>query len=331
MALTLTQLTDDYMESVRHEQGCTRQTCYCYRSWLNSYLKWLSANGHPDEISSFSEEVLRSYQYAISKRGLRPRTVRAAFAPLRGLGAFLVRHGVSATNTALGVSLPKRDAAKRDIVTVEEARLLIAGASSLYPLKRRALGRAMIFTLTMTGVRFTEWIDLKMADVNLHDGTLLVAQGKGLKSRKLFPPPECMAVIAEWLKERDGMRCRHDYLFAYDASRRVAENGARHLLEEVKSVAGLSTHDNIKPHSLRHCFATRMLTNGANMKVIQTALGHTDIKTTAIYLHADEIETAKMALYASLEAPRPDTGKAATERKPTQAQFRRQRRETGRK
>lgn len=107
---------------------------------------------------------------------------------------------------------------------------------------------------------------MKVTDVSLANGTVLVACGKGSKSRMLYTPKQCMEAIGTWLEARD-KECRHQWLWSENKGRRMGEISVRDLLEEVKAVAGLSDHDNIKPHSLRHAFATRMMQNGAPIRL----------------------------------------------------------------
>jgi len=159
--------------------------------------------------------------------------------------------------------------------------------------------------LIFCGVRFSELIAVKVSHLNLPDRTLLVASGKGSKSRMLYPPPECLNALSEWTAYRAKMGCRHDWLFAYDANRRVGKIAVREMLEDIKAIAGLASHDNIKPHSIRHAFATRLMENGADIRSIQAALGHADATTTLIYLHAAEQPAKAMAELASLTAKPP--------------------------
>ena len=93
---------------------------------------------------------------------------------------------------------------------------------------------------------------------------------------------------------------QHEWLWAYNAGRRVGDTSFRELLEEVKAAAGLQGHENIKTHSLRHFFATLLDSNGAPLKVIQAALGHSSAQTTLIYLHNSEKDLQRMASFASL-------------------------------
>ncbi|MGI4790206.1 MAG: tyrosine-type recombinase/integrase [Janthinobacterium lividum] len=297
--LSLSTLTTDYLNALRHERGCAQTTCFTYASWLRHFRKWLGENGHDaEDMAAFSAPVLRAYFYALSSRELRPRSIRSAFNPLRGFGEFLVSHHLLPDNPAKAITMPKKDAARRLTISPAEVAALLDGVERLHPPRRTVLARAIIYTFVFTGVRFQEALDLKIGDVSVSGGTVLVASGKGSKSRQLYPPQLCMDALRQWLAVRG--ECRHDWLWAENRGRRVGEMGVRDLLEEVKAIAGLRDHDNIKPHSLRHAFATRMMANGASLKTIQSSLGHSQLQTTAIYIHAEEHETRKMAEFAAM-------------------------------
>ena len=206
-------------------------------------------------------------------------------------------------NPAKAMALPKKDAAGRKTVSRDEVVALLAAARRLYPKRRAELAHALVSTLVYTGVRFSELLNLKLGDVNMAESNILVTDGKGAKSRRLYPPPVCMEAIAAWLAVRGD--CTNDWLWAEGKTRRTGEICIRSLLEAVKAAAGLSGQDNVKPHSLRHFFATNLVNNGASLKVVQSALGHNHLVTTAIYVHADEEETKKMAEFAVVKLAEP--------------------------
>ena len=251
----------------------------------------------------FSTPVLRRYLYSLSARGLRPRTIHGLFDPLRGLGNFLVDNGVLTANPVLALKMPKKDAAQCLTISREEIAALLEALERQRDPRHTALSRAILHTLVFCGLRAQECLDLKVAHVSLDNKTLLVASGKGRKSRMLYPSPECLAALSEWLLVREA-DCTHDWLWAEDRGRRVGYEGLRQMLEEIKCLAGLRDHANIKCHSIRHFFATHLLERGATIKQIQAAMGHSMAQTTFVYLHLGEAESKAMADLASLDAPR---------------------------
>lgn len=107
--LSLRRLSDDYMNYLQHERRCARTTLIGYRCWLNIFNAWLDSNGHPGaDLSAFTTITLRSYQYAMSQKKKRPRTILSAFNPIKGLGEFLVVHGLLTVNPAKALTMQKK-------------------------------------------------------------------------------------------------------------------------------------------------------------------------------------------------------------------------------
>src|SRR5207248_1788657 len=136
----------------------------------------------------------------------------------------------------------------------------------------------------------------------------------------------------EWLALRQTRKTRHGYLFVREGGRRVGDKTLSTSLEEIKAIAGLKGDPRIRPHSIRHAAATRLLRNGADIRSIQTWLGHSDLKTTAIYLHSDE---QQIRAVAHLAAFRPQLEQHSptpvVERQPDRHAFFQQRRRIDRK
>lgn len=160
--------------------------------------------------------------------------------------------------------------------------------------------RAIVSVLVYGALRRQECLDLRVGDIGLDKACIIVKQGKGQKGRTVYPHAECMNALRDWLAMRP--KVDHDYLFPYDKKRRVEKQGIARIIEDVKSIAGLGDHHNIKPHSLRHNCATRLLRAGADMRTIQSFLGHSHLSTTAIYLHTDEQQLRNIASLGGLGA-----------------------------
>jgi site-specific recombinase XerD len=294
----------DYLRHILYERGLSKLTFKHYQARLHGLQRWMGENGFPDAtLDALTTPTLRRYLYALSSRGLRPRTVRGVFNAVRGLCEFLVEMGGLETNPATSIKLPKMDAAKRLTVSDEEIAGLL-GACERQPKPRQiALSRAVLSVLIYAGLRRAETCDLKVDDFDPKECSLLVRNGKGSKSRRVYLPTECVTALREWLAVRE-TDCKHDFLFSLDRNRRMHNNGIATLIETVKAIAGYAGRENIKPHSLRHACATRLLRNGADLRSIQAFLGHTSIVVTAQYLHTDEEQLRSIADLSSLQTKR---------------------------
>lgn len=294
--MVLSEAIEDYGEFMRHELGHTASTYHAYVSWHRNFGRWLAENGFPDPpVTEISEALIRRYSYSMSSRGVRPRTIRGALHALRALFRYLHEQGAVKSNPTTEVRLPKKDAATRLTVTDEDLIRLLEATERQRSDFRCVRDRAVLSVLIFCGVRRQELLDLKVDAVSLADRSLLIQQGKGMKARTVYLCDEVLSALREWLALRQTIQCRHNALFTGETRAALGEVGLRHMLEEIKAIAGLKDDPRIKPHSIRHAAATRLLRNGADIRSIQTWLGHSQLQTTAVYLHTDEQQCRKIA------------------------------------
>ena len=300
----------DYLHYLKHEQRAAETTIIGYQSGLNALLRWMKENGHPDPtMFDFTTPTLRRYYYFHSERGLRPRSLQGKFHPIKAISAFLIKHGVLKSNPTDGITLPKKDPAQRLTISETEVRALLEGCERLAGVKRVSLCRAILSVLIFSGLRRQECLDLHIADYDQREGYLYVRHGKGDKARTVYLPDVARHALDDWLLQRP-TDSEQLYLFMLDRHRRVGHEALRSIVEEVKSIAGLRGGPNIKPHSLRHFYATHLLKSGADLESIRRLLGHSDLRTTSIYLHADEGRLKEVAQLSALQpqalpAPKP--------------------------
>lgn len=296
----------DYVAYIRHEKGLSKLTVLHYQSNLRALLRWLKESGFGDEpeVDVLTLPTLRRYLYQMSARRLRPRSINTAFHGVRGLCVFLVENGAITENPTTKLIMPKKDAVERRTVSEEEIALLLEACERQPNPRQIALYRALLSVLVYGGLRRAEVCDLHVDDVNLKEGSILIRQGKGKKSRKVFVCTDCIAAMREWLAVRES-DTKHDYLFALDRLRRVHNQGIATLVNNLKATAGLRDHTNIVPHALRHACATRLMQNGADLRSIQSFLGHSSLTVTALYLHTSEEQLRNIAELGALK-PRTD-------------------------
>ena len=300
----LSQAMDEYAAYLAHEQHASSTTQVGYKSWLRRFRRFATERyGREPALAELTVEDLRSYLYSLSEQRLRPRTLRGAMYPLRGLFALAVERGHRADNPALGVKLPKKDAALRETVSDADLERLVSGCERHANSERRRMSKAVLAVLVYGGLRRQELLDLQVSDNDLGEGKVLVRSGKGAKSRSLFVCQPCVQALRAWLSVRPSSN--HPYLFIADRGRRLGEVGLVRLIEEAKSLADLRDGSNIKPHSIRHAAATRLMRNGADLRSIQQFLGHSQLQTTAIYLHTDEQQLQRIAEFSAFKERTP--------------------------
>lgn len=308
--MRFSEAIDDYRTAARHELGHSQATYYSYIAILKQFARWLEESGQPDPlVGEVTSQLIRRYYYALNGEGLRPRTIRGKLNALRALFGYLAAQGVIPENPALAIKMPRLDAAQRLLVSDDDLQKLLEAAERQRTDFRCVRDRAILSVLIFCGLRRSELLDLEVQHVNVEAGVLLVQQGKGKKARSVPLCAEVLPVLRDWLAIRHGLKCRHSYLFVNETRRRVGEQGLARMLEDVKAIAGMRGDRRVLPHSIRHAAATRLLRNGADLKSIQTWLGHSDLKTTADYLHSDEQQIRSIADLAGFrQQPEPAAG-----------------------
>jgi site-specific recombinase XerD len=294
---------EDYFAFIQHEQRVEQATLETYKSWLRHLYRWLEANGYPDpDLSVFSTITLRRFLYYLSgEKKYRPRTIRGVFYPIKGLARHLVENGALAENPCLSIKMPKKDAAVRLTVSADEVAALLAACERQYKPRQIALSRAILCVLVYGGLRRSELMNLRLSNFNGDEKSILIANGKGNKSRKVFVCETCLAALREWLAMREPDTTT-DYLFTFDRSRRVHERGLHTIVEQVKAAAGMADRTTLTPHVLRHFYASHLMQQGAPLTSIQHALGHANLTTTAQYLHVNEQSLREIASLSELPA-----------------------------
>lgn len=272
---------DAFLDYARVERGLSRNTIESYARDLNGFLAFLRAQAI-DDFEQVDLGVVSHWLRSLTERGLSPKSSARHLSALRGLMRFLVREDELeadptelAARARIGRRLPRP-------LSVEQVLRLIDTPD---PQRARGLrDRAMLSLMYASGLRVSELLGLKLRDVDLARG-VLAAYGKGGK-RRLVPVGE---VALQHLEA---------HLAAQPAARRLAAEGwvfhrpsgkpwTRQMVWKLVSTHARSAGipGRVHPHRLRHSFATHLLAGGADLRSVQTLLGHSDIVTTEIYTH----------------------------------------------
>lgn len=177
-----------------------------------------------------------------------------------------------------------------DILTIEEQKELLNQFNLRYITPQR--NRAMINLMLNTGLRLSEVTSLKWRDINLMTGQLKVVQGKGAKDRILYINSEMIKELQEWKERQFKEWGESSLVFTSRTLKELDGKAVRKMVKTYTDKAGIDK--NISPHNLRHTFASDLLRETKNIRIVQKALGHSDIGTTQIYTHIvdDELEDA---------------------------------------
>jgi len=274
-------LVERFLESLWMEKGLSPHTVAAYRSDLAQYQCWLQERG-VELHGSGREAILDHLAWRLSA-GYQARSTARFLSGLRGFYRFLLREGLIEQDPTLQVELPQLGRPLPKSLSEADVEALLAAPDIGEPIGLR--DRAMLEVLYACGLRVTELIGLTLEQVNLRQGVLRVF-GKGSKERLVPLGEEAMVWVARYVRDSrplllDGKPS--DVLFPSLRGEQMTRQTFWYRIKHQARVASISK--SLSPHTLRHAFATHLLNHGANLRVVQMLLGHSDLSTTQIYTH----------------------------------------------
>ena len=272
---------DRFLDAVWMERGLSPNTLAAYRADLTALDRWLDSRN--TDITTAKRADLLSFMASRIEAGARPRSTARQLSSFRRFYRYLVREGVVREDPTAQIDMPKVGRSLPRSLTEEEVEALLAAPSVSDPLGHR--DRTMLEVLYATGLRVSELVSLKISSVSLSQGVLRIV-GKGDRER-LIPLGE---EAVQWLQQfLQGPRVeillerQTDYLFPTRRGDRMTRQAFWHIIKRHARNAGVQKE--LSPHTLRHAFATHLLNHGADLRVVQMLLGHSDLSTTQIYTH----------------------------------------------
>jgi site-specific recombinase XerD len=273
--ITFDEAVLKFVEYLASYRSYSPSTVGAYRRDLQLLREFLGGgNRHlPDPGEITRQQVI---QFGVSLSGMAPLSVRRKLACLSSFFGFLQDMGYIQGNPARRLPLPKTEQLVPVTLSREEAQQLVSAAD-------RPWTRCLVVLLLTTGMRRSEAVDITLDDIDLDNGELLV-HGKGSKERTVPLTQEAIAAIRDYRKRRKKTNCQR--LFVSQTGEPIQGRIVNRILNRVVEKAGLKGRG-ITPHTLRHTFATHLIRNGTDIRTVQELLGHSDIQTTARYLHSD--------------------------------------------
>ncbi len=270
-----------FLDRIWMERGLSDNTLTAYRSDLKSTAAWLKIRGV--NLTSAQRPDLLEYLAVCVTQGARPRSTARLLSSLRRFFQYLIREGVREDDPAALITSPKLGQPLPKSLTESEVEALLAAPDTGTALGMR--DRCMLEVLYATGLRVTELIGLRIEMVNLRQGVVKVI-GKGNKERLVPLGDEALDWLARYLDEtrKEQLKGQQtDYLFVTARRGPMTRQAFWYTVKRHAQKAGVTKH--LSPHTLRHSFATHLLNHGADLRVVQMLLGHSDLSTTQIYTH----------------------------------------------
>ena len=273
---------DEFCDALWLEDGLSRNTLDSYRRDLSQFQLWLTKQRHKLLVEAEHSDLLEYIAHRVAGQ-LKATTTSRLLSSLKRFYQHALRQGKIRSDPSLNIDAPKLPRGLPKSLTEEDVEKLLAA-----PNVEEALGlrdRTMFETLYASGLRVSELVTLKISQVSQDMGVVRI-MGKGSKERLVPLGEEALTWMQRYLKESRpkilGKRTA-DAMFVTARGTAMTRQSFWHLLKRHAVNAGLNK--TISPHTLRHAFATHLLNHGADLRVVQLLLGHSDISTTQIYTH----------------------------------------------
>ena len=267
------QIIGEYLEYLELEKGLSQNTLDAYRRDLENF----SDNLNTEDIKSVDRLMINTYVRTLREKKLAPTSIIRKVASLRGFFKWATSVGILEKNPASTLEQPKVPQRLPKVITVKDIEDMLR--NNLTPLEH-----VIIELLYSCGLRVSELVNLKINDIDLAS-KYVRCFGKGSKERIIPIGETAKTVVKEYLPTRDLLIKKYNL----NTKRMlISENGRMITRQDVYTFIhnqGKLIHKNISPHTLRHSFATHLLENGADLRIVQELLGHSDVSTTQLYTH----------------------------------------------
>ncbi len=278
---------DGFILYLATERGLSTNYQLLVRGCLEAFTKALSSAETPSiPVTSITTDAISGYMDTRQQDGLAASSLREHVIAIKIFCRFLVSRGHLPKDPSDAILAPRPGQSLPETLNEQDIRTLLESINSALPLGKR--DRAIAELLYASGLRVSELVNAELHEIDLENGFLRVT-GKGDKTRILPIGRPALESLNNYLDtERPSLvkpkSSAHIFLGAH--GRRLTPERIRQILKNRATHAGIKKH--IYPHLLRHSFATHLLQNGADLRVIQELLGHADIATTQVYTHVDQ-------------------------------------------
>lgn len=271
---------DMYLEYLKVERKYSDKTIISYKDDLIEYNEFLLNNF--TNILDISSEITQMYMKYLYDRGITKSSISRKLSSIRGLYNYLIREDITKNNYFNNISNPKGEKYLPKFLKDSELEKLFSVCVGDTPIEQR--DTLIIELLYATGVRVSELVNIKVHDIDRSNMTIKVL-GKGNKERMVMYNNHTKRALDIYLNDGYNAFNKHnsEYLILNKNGNRLSDRYVRDIVN--KKVLSSSLDIKISPHSLRHTFATDMLSNGADLMTVKELLGHESVNTTSIYTH----------------------------------------------
>ncbi|MBL7126952.1 MAG: site-specific tyrosine recombinase XerD [Dehalococcoidales bacterium] len=279
---------NSFLNYLTVEKGFSENTLDAYRNDLQQLASFAGEEAAKQGLIpswvNFSRQAMLSYMLNLKERNYAATTIARKVAATRSFFGFLKSEGIIKTDPTENMSSPSVGKSLPKPITISQVRQLLEQPAKLSTVEAKR-DKAMLELLYASGMRISELVGLNLGDVNTDEG-FVKCFGKGHKERIVPIYEQAARSVQEYIAEtRPKLARKKDQtaLFLNPRGDRLTRQGFWQKLKEYARTAGLGTQ--VSPHTLRHSFATHMLSGGADLRAVQELLGHANISTTQVYTH----------------------------------------------
>jgi len=281
----LKEFIDEFMNYISVERGLAKNTLMAYRRDLEKYIDFLSHKGVKSS-NQVSRDHVSNFMFDLKKHEMSATSICRNLAAVKMFHRFLVRENLSKEDPTTLVDTPKLWKRIPSVLTQAEIESMIAAASGkgIQPMRDQAI----LEIFYASGLRVSELSDLKLTSINYEVG-FIRAIGKGSKERIIPLGMKAREAVQKYLVKARPKLLKdetNDVLFLSRLGKKISRQSLWAVIKDYARKANIKK--TIKPHTLRHTFATHLLEHGADLRSVQEMLGHADISTTQIYTHVDK-------------------------------------------
>ena len=278
------QSIQNFIAYMHETKNTSANTEVSYKRDLMKFVKFLNSRGISD-FNSITEQDLKDYITYLSDQNFKAATISRSIASIKALFHFLKGQGEIDKDISVSLHAPKIEKKVPEIMTQEQIDALLSQPSGNSPKDIR--DKAMLELLYATGIRVTELITLKVADLNMSNNTVMLRDAKKTRTVPFGrPAKEALDRYLDGTRENMIEDKESEVLFANCSGQTMSRQGFWKLIKYYARKAGIEA--DITPHTLRHSFAAHLVENGADLKSVQEMLGHSDISTTQVYANMNQ-------------------------------------------
>jgi integrase/recombinase XerD len=285
------RLLKEYEYYLKITKGLSQNSISSYVTDLNEYLEFLYKNYAIKDPEKITKQHIRNFIARLKRKKSSSSSISRKLSSIRNFHKFLVSEKLVSTNIALGLHSPKKSKELPTVLSLQEVDALMVASEGDDPLDLR--NKAMLEILYGCGLRITELLSLRISDLHLNMGFINVS-GKGNKERIVPIGAEAAYATKRYIENgRPHLKkIPGDILFVNNRGNNLSRVGFYKVIKHLAVKAGITK--DISPHTLRHSFASHLLQNGVDLRVVQELLGHEDISTTQIYTQITKTQLKKI-------------------------------------